>query len=125
MDSLCLNFVHSLYSIKVYIILHLIIALILIYKLNMDSVDIEFEGTITNSLKNVRYEDTGVNIIDVHSEDTEGVPIHQKKWKNVKRSIIWNHFERLKCDPKDPYAKHRYCIVVYASRHSKRNGTGL
>lgn len=37
--------------------------------------------------------------------------------------MVWDHFERLKGDPNDPYAKCKYCGIVYAC-HSKRNGTG-
>ncbi|XP_050937752.1 zinc finger BED domain-containing protein RICESLEEPER 2-like [Cucumis melo] len=75
--------------------------------------------------KIVRDEDTDAKrkTIDVDSYGREDVPNPSKIRKNVKQSMVWDHFERLKGDPNDPRAKCKYCGVVYAF-HSKRNGTG-
>ncbi|KAA0060741.1 zinc finger BED domain-containing protein RICESLEEPER 3-like [Cucumis melo var. makuwa] len=92
----------------------------------MDStnMELEFDGNCETS-KIVRDEDTDAKCktIDVDSYGREDVPNPPKIRKNVKRSMVWDHFERLKGDPNDHHAKCRYCGVVYACS-SKRNGTG-
>ncbi|KAA0025764.1 zinc finger BED domain-containing protein RICESLEEPER 3-like [Cucumis melo var. makuwa] len=90
----------------------------------MDSTDMELEcdGSCEAS-KIVRDEDTDGKRktidVDLDSYGREDVPNPPKIRKNVKQSMVWDHFERLKGDPNDP----KYCGVVYAC-HSKRNGTG-
>ncbi|KAA0047428.1 zinc finger BED domain-containing protein RICESLEEPER 3-like [Cucumis melo var. makuwa] len=94
----------------------------------MDSTDMELEcdGSCETS-KIVRNEDTDAKRktidVDLDSYGREDVPNPPKIRKNVKQSIVWDHFERLKGDPNDPRAKCKYCGIVYAC-HSKRNGTG-
>ncbi|KAL0533704.1 hypothetical protein IC582_027745 [Cucumis melo] len=94
----------------------------------MDSTDMELEcdGSCEAS-KIVRDEDTDGKHktidVDLDSYGREDVPNPPKIRKNVKQSMVWDHFERLKGDPNDPRAKCKYCGVVYAC-HSKRNGTG-
>ncbi|KAA0047654.1 zinc finger BED domain-containing protein RICESLEEPER 3-like [Cucumis melo var. makuwa] len=94
----------------------------------MDSTDTELEcdGSCEAS-KIVRDEDTDGKRktidVDLDSYGREDVPNPPKIRKNVKQSMVWDHFERLKGDPNDPRAKCKYCGVVYAC-HSKRNGTG-
>uniref|UniRef100_A0A9I9EE28 BED-type domain-containing protein n=1 Tax=Cucumis melo TaxID=3656 RepID=A0A9I9EE28_CUCME len=100
-----------------------------ILKLNqMDSTNMELEcdGSCETS-KIVRDEDTDGKRktidVDLDSYGREDVLNPSKIRKNVKQSMVWDHFERLKGDPNDPRAKCKYCGVVYAC-HSKRNGTG-
>ncbi|TYK27859.1 zinc finger BED domain-containing protein RICESLEEPER 3-like [Cucumis melo var. makuwa] len=94
----------------------------------MDSTNMELEcdGSCETS-KIVRDEDTDGKRktidVDLDSYGREDVPNPPKIRKNVKQSMVWDHFERLKGDPNDPRAKCKYCGVVYAC-HSKRNGTG-
>lgn len=90
----------------------------------MNSTNMEDE-IATNAPKNEPDGETDANIVDVDadSNETSEVPNPPKRRKFVTKSIVWNHFERLKGDPKDPHAKCKYCGVVYAC-HSKRNGTG-
>ncbi|KAA0025770.1 zinc finger BED domain-containing protein RICESLEEPER 3-like [Cucumis melo var. makuwa] len=94
----------------------------------MDSMDMELEcdGSCEAS-KIVRDEDTNDKRktidVDLDSYGREDVPNPPKIRKNVKQSMVWDHFERLKGDPNDPRAKCKYCGVVYEC-HSKRNGTG-
>ncbi|XP_050939368.1 zinc finger BED domain-containing protein RICESLEEPER 2-like [Cucumis melo] len=85
--------------------------------------ELECDGSCETS-KIVRDEDADVKrkTIDVDSYGREDVPNPSKIRKNVKQSMVWDHFERLKGDPNDPRAKCKYCGVVYAC-HSKRNGT--
>ncbi|KAA0063701.1 transposase [Cucumis melo var. makuwa] len=75
----------------------------------MDSTDMELEcdGSCETS-KIVRDEDTDAKCktIDVDSYGREDVSNPSKIRKNVKQSMVWNHFERLKCDPNDPLAKY-------------------
>ncbi|KAA0047364.1 transposase [Cucumis melo var. makuwa] len=74
----------------------------------MDSMDMELEcdGSCA-TLKIVRDEDTNAKrkTIDVDSYGREDVPNPPKIRKNVKQSMIWDYFERLKGDPNDPRAK--------------------
>ncbi|KAA0051985.1 zinc finger BED domain-containing protein RICESLEEPER 2-like [Cucumis melo var. makuwa] len=74
----------------------------------MDSTDIELEcdGSCETS-KIVRDEDTNAKrkTIDVDSYGREDVPNPSKIRKNVKQSMVWDHFERLKGGPNDPRAK--------------------
>ncbi|KAA0025331.1 transposase [Cucumis melo var. makuwa] len=74
----------------------------------MDSTDMELEcdGSCETS-KTVRDEDTDAKrkTIDVDSYEREDVPNRSKIRKNVKQSMVWDHFERLKGDPNDPHAK--------------------
>ncbi|KAA0041191.1 transposase [Cucumis melo var. makuwa] len=74
----------------------------------MDSTDMELEcdGSYETS-KIVRDKDTNAKrkTIDVDSYGREEVPNPSKIRKNVKQSIVWDHFERLKGDPNDPRAK--------------------
>ncbi|KAA0042175.1 zinc finger BED domain-containing protein RICESLEEPER 3-like [Cucumis melo var. makuwa] len=75
----------------------------------------------------IRDEDTDAKRktidVDLDSYGREDVPNPSKIRKNVKQSMVWDHFERLKGDPNDPRATCKYCGVVYAC-HSKRNDTG-
>ncbi|XP_038890181.1 uncharacterized protein LOC120079832 [Benincasa hispida] len=93
----------------------------------MDSTDMEFDGTATDALKNegdAAETDANTNIVDVDStNETSDVPNPPKRRKAFKKSMVWDHFKRLKGDPKDPHTQCEYCGVVYAC-HSKRNGTG-
>ncbi|KAA0061258.1 zinc finger BED domain-containing protein RICESLEEPER 3-like [Cucumis melo var. makuwa] len=92
----------------------------------MDSTDMELECDWScETSKIVRDEDTDAKrkTIDVDSYRREDVPNPSKIRKNVKQSMVWDHFERLKGDPNDPRAKCKSYGVVYAC-HSKRNGTG-
>ncbi|KAL4013554.1 hypothetical protein IC575_025726 [Cucumis melo] len=88
--------------------------------------ELECDGSCEAS-KIARDEDTdgkGKTIdVDLDSYGREDVPNPPKIRKNVKQSMVWDHFERLKGDPNDPRAKCKYCGVVYAC-HSKRNDTG-
>ncbi|KAA0058512.1 zinc finger BED domain-containing protein RICESLEEPER 2-like [Cucumis melo var. makuwa] len=77
----------------------------------MDSTDMELEcdGSCETS-KIVRDEDTDgkcktINV-DLDSYGREDVPNPPKIRKNVKQSMVWDHFERLKGDPNDPRAKY-------------------
>uniref|UniRef100_A0A9I9EDA8 Uncharacterized protein n=2 Tax=Cucumis melo TaxID=3656 RepID=A0A9I9EDA8_CUCME len=86
-----------------------------ILKLNqMDSTDMELEcdGSCETS-KIVRDEDTDGKRktidVDLDSYGREDVPNPLKIRKNVKQSMVWDHFERLKGDPNDPRAKCKYC----------------
>ncbi|KAA0058364.1 zinc finger BED domain-containing protein RICESLEEPER 3-like [Cucumis melo var. makuwa] len=93
----------------------------------MDSTDMdECDGSCETS-KIIRDEDIDVKHktidVDLDSYVREDVPNPPKIRKNVKQSMVWDHFERLKGDPNDPCAKCKYCEVVYAC-HFKRNGTG-
>ncbi|KAA0055675.1 transposase [Cucumis melo var. makuwa] len=93
----------------------------------MDSTDMELEcDRSCETSKIVRDEDTDAKRktidVDLDSYGREDVPNPPKIRKNVKQSMVWEHFERLKGDPNDPHAKCKYYGVVYAY-HSKRNGT--
>ena len=74
--------------------------------------DIEFDGSHTSKI--VRDEDMNSytndksKTINVDSDGREDVPNPPKR-KNVKQSMVWDHFERLKGDPKDPCSKSKYC----------------
>ncbi|KAA0038601.1 zinc finger BED domain-containing protein RICESLEEPER 3-like [Cucumis melo var. makuwa] len=59
--------------------------------------------------------------INVDEEEVDETPT--KRRRNMPVSIVWQHFERLKGDPNEPYARCKYCGATYAC-HSKRNGTG-
>ncbi|KAA0056220.1 transposase [Cucumis melo var. makuwa] len=43
--------------------------------------------------------------VDLDSYGREAVPNPPKLRKNIKQSMVWDHFERLKGDPNDPHAK--------------------
>ncbi|KAA0060634.1 zinc finger BED domain-containing protein RICESLEEPER 3-like [Cucumis melo var. makuwa] len=76
----------------------------------MDSTDmeLEYDGSCETS-KIVRDEDTDGKRktidVDLDSYGREDVPNPLKIRKNVKQSMVWDHFERLKGDPNDPRAK--------------------
>ncbi|XP_038874953.1 uncharacterized protein LOC120067466 [Benincasa hispida] len=93
----------------------------------MDSMDMKFDGTATDASTNerdVEETDANTNIIDVDSaNETSEFPNPSKRRKAVKKSMVWDHFEKLKGDPKDPHAQCKYCGVIYAC-HFKRHGTG-
>ncbi|KAA0058357.1 transposase [Cucumis melo var. makuwa] len=76
----------------------------------MDSTDMELEcDGSCETLKIVRDEDTDAKrktiYVDLDSYGRENVPNLSKIRKNVKQSMVWDHFERLKGDPNDPRAK--------------------
>ncbi|KAA0038068.1 transposase [Cucumis melo var. makuwa] len=87
----------------------------------MDSTDMELEcdGSCKTS-KIVRDEDTDVKrkTIDVDSYGREDVPNPSKIRKNVKQSMIWDLFERLKGDPNDPCAKCLHANIDFDSNEN-------
>ncbi|XP_038902436.1 zinc finger BED domain-containing protein RICESLEEPER 1-like [Benincasa hispida] len=66
----------------------------------MASTDMEFDGTATDASKNERDAkgtDANTNIIDVDSaNETSDIPNPSKRRKAVKKSMVWDHFEKLK-----------------------------
>ncbi|XP_038895953.1 zinc finger BED domain-containing protein RICESLEEPER 2-like [Benincasa hispida] len=92
----------------------------------MASMDMEFDRTATEASKNERDAkgtDANTNIINVDSaNETSDVPNPPKRRKTVKKSMVWDHFDKLKGDPNDPHAQFKYYGVIYTC-HSKRNGT--
>ncbi|KAA0035954.1 thiamine biosynthetic bifunctional enzyme TH1 [Cucumis melo var. makuwa] len=76
----------------------------------MDSTDMELEcDESCETSKIVRDEDTDGKRktidVDLDSYGREDVPNPPKIRKNVKQSMVWDHFERLKGDLNDPRAK--------------------
>ncbi|XP_038899655.1 uncharacterized protein LOC120086918 [Benincasa hispida] len=65
----------------------------------MDSTDMEFDGTATDTSKNKLDVETDANtsIVDIDSANkTSDIPNLPKRGKVVKKSMVWDHFERLK-----------------------------
>ncbi|XP_038888299.1 zinc finger BED domain-containing protein RICESLEEPER 2-like isoform X2 [Benincasa hispida] len=78
----------------------------------------EKAGATTEEIKDITKSKATINI---EEEEVDETPT--KRRRNMPVSIVWEHFERLKGDPNEPYARCKYCGATYAC-HSKRNGTG-
>lgn len=79
------------------------------------------KATATATTDEIKETTKSKATVNLDEEEVDETPT--KRRRNMPVSIVWEHFERLKGDPNEPYARCKYCGATYAC-HSKRNGTG-